>query len=360
MKRIAIISSFAWIKVANNYGALLQYYALQQYLYNKGHYAFWIKYVMRPNRYAAFKGFVRHFLKNPEIQRESFICHKSFMQYCQDYLNLSEETFTADSIKRSYPSADFYITGSDQVWGGTLAANYLTFVDDDDKKIAYAASFGKSEISIEQAEKIRPWVKSFKHVSVREESGVGICKSLGCRAEHLLDPTLLLDAEKYPHTDRIVSDKYVFSYFLNVSSLDNVRWTEIQEYAHDTNMELKVCSVQGSQYLFRYKDLVFPSPIEWLTYYRDAEMIITNTFHGTVFAIIHRRPFVCVLQSGHSAKQNTRMNSLLSMFGLSDRILKPDGRIEDIANQEINWTNVDETLSLWRYKTDRFFEFLEN
>ena len=74
--------------------------------------------------------------------------------------------------------ADYYITGSDQVWGGMLPANYLTFVNDDDKKVAYAASFGKSEISSEHAQKVKPWVKAFKHISVREESGVGICESL--------------------------------------------------------------------------------------------------------------------------------------------------------------------------------------
>lgn len=359
MKRIAIISSFSWIKIANNYGALLQYYALQQYLYHIGHYAFWIKYVLPSNKYVIFKNAVRRILKSPSIAYKSFVCHKTFMQYCKDYLNLSDDTYTKESINDSYPLADYYITGSDQVWGGMLPANYLTFVNDDDKKVAYAASFGKSEISSEHAQKIKPWVKAFKHISVREESGVGICESLGCKAEHLLDPTMLLNADEYPHTDRIISNKYVFSYFLNVSTLDNIRWTEIQEYARNANLDLKVCSVQGSQYKFNSQYLVFPNPVEWLTYYRDAELIVTNTFHGTVFAIIHHRPFVCILQKGHSAKQNTRMTSLLSMFGLENRILNDNDKIENVAMVSIDWKLVEEKLSLWRHKTDKFFNFLK-
>lgn len=358
MKRIAIISSFAWIKIANNYGALLQYYALQQYLYHKGYYAFWTKYVLSTSNYVAFKNAIRRIFQNPIIAYKSFACHKSFMRYCKDYLNLSDDTYTKESINDSYPKADYYITGSDQVWGGTLPANYLTFVTDNNKKIAYAASFGKSEISSEHAQKIKQWIKAFKHISVREESGVEICESLGCKAEHLLDPTLLLDAGAYPHRDRIISNKFVFSYFLNVSALDNIRWNEIQEYVRNANLGLKVCSVQGSQYLFDSQYLVFPNPVEWLTYYRDAELIVTNTFHGTVFAIIHHKPFVCILQTGQSAKQNTRMTSLLSMFDLDNRILEDNNKIENVASMPIDWKHVEERLSLWRNKTDKFFNFL--
>lgn len=358
MRRIAIISSFAWIKVANNYGALLQYFALQQYLYNKGHYAFWIRYVLPTNLFRMLINAIRTVLKNPTIAFNTYLCHRSFLAYCKDYLNLSEDKFTEHSLYESYPLADYYITGSDQVWGGTIPANYLCFVKDNHKRIAYAASFGRADISTEQLKIVAPWIKSFSHISVRESSGVDICKAIGCKAEHLLDPTLLIDSNKYPHTNRIVRNNYIFAYFLNVKSLNDIQWQSIIDYAKQKSIELKVCAVQGSQYKFNKKYLVFPSPVEWLTYYRDAELIITNTFHGTVFAIIHHKPFVCILQTGGSAKQNTRMTSLLNMFDLSNRVLDNDKCIEDVAKETINWSQVDDILSKWRNRTDDFFKFL--
>lgn len=358
MKRIAIISSFAWIKVANNYGALLQYYALQQYLYNKGHYAFWIRYVLPTNTISTLKNIIKMVLKSPSVALNTYLCHRSFLKYCKEYLNLSEDKYTEHSLDETYPHADYYITGSDQVWGGTIPANYLCFVKDNHKKIAYAASFGRADIDKEQLEFVAPWIKSFSHISVRESSGMDICESIGCKAEHLLDPTLLIDSNKYPHTNRIVKGNYIFAYFLNIRKLDDIQWQSIVDYSDLKRMEIKVCAVQGSQYQFSKKYLVYPSPVEWLTYYRDAELIITNTFHGTVFAIIHHKPFVCILQSGGSAKQNTRMISLLNMFDLSNRVLESDICIEDVAKEAINWRHVDDILSKWRNKTDDFFKFL--
>mgnify|MGYP006982206246 FL=1 len=85
----------------------------------------------------------------------------SFMKFCKDYLNMSENVYTELSDATSYPLADYYITGSDQVWGGTQPKCFLSFVRDDKKKISYAASFGKGEITKEHLETITPWVKNF-------------------------------------------------------------------------------------------------------------------------------------------------------------------------------------------------------
>ena len=360
MKKIAVISSFGFIKIANNYGALLQYYALQQYLYNKGHYVFWIRYLLNTSKFVMVKMGVKQLLKNPILSICSLFCHKSFLNFCHDYLNLSNDSYSLKKLNDTYPLADYYITGSDQVWGGVDPANYLTFVDNDDKKIAYAASFGKDYIESIQSETIRPWIKSFKHISVREKSGVDICNSLGVSAVHLLDPTFLISVDRYPHlNDKKYKANFIFCYFLNFESTKSIRWDEIKNFAHGKEMTLKVCAVQGTQYKFKFKNLVFPSPIEWLTYYRDAEFIITNTFHGTVFAIIHHKPFVCILQTGSSAKQNTRLISLLSMLNLSDRVLNSTNTFELIFNKIIDWEYVEQILDEWRKKTDDFFEFLK-
>lgn len=101
-------------------------------------------------------------------------------------------------LKEMYLFADFYITGSDQVWGGILKPNFLCFVSDRKQKIAFAASFGRKELSENQEEKgVSNWLKSFGNISVREKEGVEICKSLGIDAVQILDPTFLLSKYDY-------------------------------------------------------------------------------------------------------------------------------------------------------------------
>ena len=360
MNRIAVISSWAWIKVANNYGALLQYYALQQYLTRKNNYVFWIKWEF----YKRWKGTrldnVKLLLRHLLIYLSSYRCHRTFLKFCRDYLNMSVQTYTEESEADSYPIADYYITGSDQVWGGTQPECFLSFVNDNSKKIAYAASFGKGEITQEHFEKIAPWIRQFAHVSIREENGIEICRRMKVEATHLLDPTFLLDEDDYPHRQLYIKNPYIFAYLLNVGSKNDVHWYELKDYALKTNCDLKVCAVQGSEYLFCNKDLVYPSPTEWLSYYKQARCVVTNTFHGTVFAIIHHKPFLCILQRGSSANQNTRMSSLLSTLGLEDRILNCEDSIEVSINRPINWQKVSTLITDWRKKSDAFLNFLND
>ena len=88
--------------------------------------------------------------------------------------------------------------------------------------------------------------------------------------------------------------------------------------------------------------------------------VVTNTFHGTVFAIIHHKPFLCILQRGSSANQNTRMSSLLSTLGLEDRILNCEDSIEVSINRPINWQKVSTLITDWRKKSDAFLNFLND
>lgn len=359
MRRIAIISSYAWIKVANNYGALLQYYALQQYLNRKGYYAFWIRFELyNTSLKNTIVGSFKKLLKAPLVYLYTCRCHRTFMRFCSDYLNMSEQTFSIYSDSKSYPMADYYITGSDQVWGGCQPECFLSFVSDNSKKIAYAASFGKDEITQDHLDIITPWVRQFAKVSVREDKGVEICRRMEVEAHHLLDPTLLIDEDAYPHRDRIFSRPYIFAYLLNLKSKEDIRWNELKEFSTSCDHELKLCVVQGTQYLFNHCDLVYPDPIEWLTMYKYSECIVTNTFHGTIFAIIHRKPFLCILQNGISANQNVRMKSLLNVLGLDERILSQHDNIKEAMKRPIYWDDVFSRLESWRLRTDTFFSFL--
>lgn len=358
----AIVSSYAYIVDHNNFGSLFQYYALQQYLKSLGVTAYWIRYVF-PHlaRYKSlFKKFVQALFHGYDV---IFFLHylrtqATFRSYIRTYCNVSKRKY--DSIielKRNVPVADIYITGSDQVWGGCLEPNYLTFVPRGKRKIAYAVSFGTRNITPEHAANIRNWVEDFDFVSVRESSGVEICRNLGVKARHLLDPTLLIDDNDYIAFEAKRKEKaqYAFCYFINEPNVENLCLQDIIDYCASEQFKLKVSCVGETeaviprQYRFQF------SPESWLNHYKYAECVFTNTFHGTAFCIIFRRPFCVLLQKGKTEKQNERIYSLLDMFDLKDRILNYDNSVSSIMSREIDWDMVEDKKRALRLKVDHFW-----
>lgn len=353
--KIGVISSYACVRSANNYGALLQYFALQCYLLRRGHEPYWIKSVLPQS---SLRLFARH-MKNYRSLRlvgAFYKCHKTFEDFQRRYLLVTHREYQGNAdLSKDCPLADFYITGSDQVWGADLKENYLCFVTDCKQKIAYAASFGRDQIDSIQMATITPWIRDFAHVSVREASGVDICRSMGVNALHLLDPTLLIDADAYPGEKFSGMKNLLTCYFLNVTDIRLIRLDEIRKYAADEGLKPLIMSCQYSERFFNKSELEMPSPEKFLQNYRDAKCVVTNTFHGTVFAIIFRKQFATILQSGASSKQNTRMLSLLEMFGLEERIWVGDSKLADIMVKPINWSDVELRLEAYQRNTDQFF-----
>lgn len=359
--KVAVISSYAWIIRANNYGALLQYYALQQYLRKRGHHVYWIRCLSggRELRYSTITYF-KSLLKGELFYYKNAIsCHEAFMNFVGRFLSLSESQYeNNEDLSQNPPMADIYITGSDQVWGGVLKENYLRFVNDNSKKVSYAASFGTSSKPESQLRIIKPWLQVFRAISVREASGLDICKSMGIEAKLLIDPTLLLDRSEYP-TMKLDLPDYIFCYFLNVKDLESIRWKELKDFAKSKNCELKICAVQGSEKFFPKEYLVNLSPEEWLGYYKYAKFVVTNSFHGTAFSIIFQKKFGVILQQGNSKAQNTRMENILAMFDLKKRFIAPTDNIEKIMNGDIDWNDVELKIQEQRLRSDTYFRSLK-
>lgn len=358
--KIGVISSYACVHTANNYGALLQYYALQEYLKGRGHDVFWIRSILPQSRIRVFLRHLKNY-KSFRLIRNFYKCHSGFLDFQKKFLNVSYREYKGNKdLLIDCPSADFYITGSDQVWGSTLKENYLRFVKDSSKKIAYAASFGCDSLEVNHAKVVMPWINEFKAISVREISGVNICeKFLGRRVVHLLDPTLLIDASHYPISSSSCNTvDLLYCYFLNVTNVNDLKIKEIRNLARSLGISLRIASCQYSEIFFKREELVMPTPEQWLQNYRDAKYIITNTFHGTVFAIIFRKPFITIMQTGASSSQNGRIISLLSMLGLEDRILTDDLSLCEAMLRPINWERVEKDLSLYQEKTNIFFKTL--
>ena len=210
-KKIALFSVFDVF----NYGSMLQSYALQRVLLNKGYYAPIINY----NKKEITSQFLRIFNKNlleakinsifrefyKYIDRDFYLFDvsrkKTFSSFVHDYLSLSERISTREKLLEYVSECDFALVGSDQVWNPiSLGKDYYTLniVPEYIPKISYASSFGVSSISGEDAIKTSSFLRRFDFISVREKQGLDIVSNLTDKiAKQVLDPTFLLEKNEW-------------------------------------------------------------------------------------------------------------------------------------------------------------------
>ena len=342
-----VISSYAYIEKHINYGALFQYYALERVLEDIGISAYWLKYVIQDQSISTkLKHRLRRLFcsKSKEIEKTL----ESFQKFINEYCKSSKDVYYSEKeLEKKLPVADIYITGSDQVWGGTLKPNYLCFVPTEKYKCSYAASFGKDKLSDDQIRQIKPWIDRLDKVSVREVSGVNICNNLGIQSELVLAPTLLVSPNVYPNID-VLTSVDVFGYFLNLTSKKIPSYIVIKDWINSNHLSIKISVTKET---YRYVDKQwqeFVSPIEWISNYRQAKYILTNTFHGTVFAIIFHKKFLYFPQEGEHSKQNVRITELLSNLGLANRIFDKNQDLGVQIERDIKWSEVDNKINIQR------------
>lgn len=360
-KEVCIISAYAYIVEHVNYGSLLQYYALEKELKLLGYNPYWLRFVL-PSEEESVQRKLKNVIKyiiNHEGERDRHNTLKKTMRFVSEYLNVSDCIYDEKRLDIDPPKAEAYITGSDQVWGGTLKPNYLTFVPDGKLKISYAASFGKSDISEEQLNTVAPWIKRLDYISVRETSGKGFCKKIGVDADKVLDPTLLISSNRYP-TNQSVSQnlgKFYFGYFLNVGDQQSDILKLISTFTTQKHTKMIYAGgVSNIDKLIPRESRVYLSPEEWLGMYNDAEAIFTNTFHGTVFALIYHKNFIVFLQKGKTAKQNERLYSLLQMIGLESRVYDETKEISIQLQEPIEWERVESIIAELRGNSIQFLK----
>lgn len=359
-KNISIISSYDFVKYEVNYGSVFQYYALQRFLSNRGHRVQWIRYVnKRSIKRKLIEEFHRYARGNYVSNK---ICLFKIHDFIDRYLTLTQrECSSKEEIQKECSESEFLITGSDQVWGGAIAANFLTFATDDQITLSYAASFGKKMLDQQTLDIITPWLTKIDYISVREASGQDICCHLG-RTDAILvpDPTLLIDKEDYPLKKSTKSEPYIFGYFLNISNGEAIPCWEIEKAMEERypNEKLVSCIASGTKYIppLLKRTRIYPSPERWLESYKNATAILTNSFHGTVFALVFRKPFVVFLQNGKTSEQNDRIVNLLTEFDLLDRIYEKDGDIFKILNKPIDWIKISKSMEEQREKAIKYFE----
>lgn len=358
----------------NNYGAILQNYALQEVLRRNGHcpitldweeegFPLW-KRMSYPIAFFLLrivfgKGKYPKFHYQPS-KREARIISSKTNEFISKYIVRKHILEKCDSLCTSDSKLGIkaFVVGSDQVWrpkynDGHLDDMYLSFTQGMDvKRIAYAASFGtdKWEYSQKQTDACKQLVNRFNLITVREDSAVKLCvEQFGVNSYHVLDPTMLLTRDDYEHiifqSNTSKSPGNLFYYILDPNEekllfikkiskhLDLSPFTVLPKYQKET---LTYSAVKN-----KTEDCIYPSVESWLRAYVDSEMIICDSFHGCVFSIIFNKPFWVLKNSNRG---NARFESLLRLFGLEDRLIDLHMISTIDINKTIEWTNINKAL----------------
>lgn len=358
-----------------NYGSLLQSYATQKTIKKLGHTSKIIDYVRydeRSDKIADSLLKEKKWNKNiitrlifKIIQKPNFyIMYKKFDEFRKDFLVLTDEQYgNLEELKNNSPKADIYCSGSDQIWGKIGSDEYdeayfLDFVENK-KCISYASSFGKTELNEDLKKNLGKLLEKYQKILVREESAKDILKNIGVdNVEQVLDPTLLLDKEEWIElsnkSNKKIDKKYALVYQLHNSK-------EFDEYAKnfakEKNIELYRISPSIHHITRSGKLIYMPTQYDFLKYFDNAEYILTDSFHATAFSIIFNKKFIDILPPN---KTGTRIESILNLFGIKNRILK-DYNDFDSIEEEINYEEVNQKLAIERSESiDLFKQAIEN
>lgn len=340
-----------------NYGGIIQNYALQQVLMKLGHAPLTFEHDTCYSRTRWFLRTIKHILRTLSFRNfpvypiyKGRIGNKNFIKFVLKNIKSVPVTDFTPSLTAQY-GIDAYVVGSDQVWrpafnlGPRLGNMFLDFADENVKKLSYAASFGCKEWEYTEEQELQcgKLAKRFDAISVREASGVDLCKEhFGVDATLVLDPTLLLDKEDYGKVCNDVprKEKHIFVYSLVVG--EEVL-TVAKKLSEATKLPI-VVKKAGDK--VKKEDSIE----DWFAEFRDADYVVTDSFHGMVFSIIFNKPFSIVMNPSGG---NDRYLSLLSQLGLMERIVSDE--LQAVFS-DIDWSDVNHRLTELRKAS---FEFLK-
>lgn len=302
---------------ADNHGARLQCYALVKHLQKQGHEVEVIDYrpyYMRDPRLwywpgNSIKGWAKLFLQIP-FRMRNVRRHRCFDEFSKKYIPLTRIYNNIEELRQNPPVADMYIAGSDQIWNttfpnGTDPGYYLDFGSEEIRRESFAASFATREIVPSAREFVKENLKRFDKITVREQSALKILEDLGCHGTLQEDPVFLLSAEEWNEIADGTGDgeQYVLVY-------DFYADEKIMQVAQSIAAEkgCKIYAICPMKLSYADKNFVYSGPETFVSLIKNASCVVSNSFHGTVFAMIYHVPFKVV---DRPDGLNVRMHDLL-------------------------------------------------
>ncbi|MDE6339932.1 MAG: polysaccharide pyruvyl transferase family protein, partial [Muribaculaceae bacterium] len=360
LMRIGILTN----SLGHNYGGVLQNWALQQVIKSLGHQSVSIDWRQRNAEWVYFfravvsctlrrcLGHKTEFPHSPYWKNPKFSGLRRFVEH---KINITRPLFKNKVIGYAKTNFSIVIVGSDQVWRPLyirpIEMMFLPYRKRlGMKKIAYAASFGteKNEFTGEELLTCKKLLNDFDSVSVREKSGVKQCLDYFDYkdAKLVLDPTLLIEKEDYMSLCKDIDPDdvgFVFAYILDSNETLEGKGKAL---ADKLGIPFKLLSADAS--------IVSDDTIEnWLAAFRDAKYIVTDSFHGTVFSIIFKKPFATVY---NTERGTARIDNLISIFpSISERII--DVNIHELPSEIMDFADI--TTELIRHKQSSI-EFLRS
>lgn len=372
MKKIGIITLYK----SDNPGAVLQAYALQQFIKQEGYNAEIIQYTdtkKREQKMNPVKRMLHRFwyttLKRKLLKDRKWIRVQNFIQQND---SLSVQTYNSNAeIKKHPPIYDIYITGSDQLWNDSITgaddAYFLSFAPDNAVKISYGTSSGSiKEILKNKAEKTA-LLSRYDAIAVRETDLVSTLKSeFGIKAESVLDPTLLMrpDSWKMIADQSLITreDDYILCYIMPGDRLVETGIEQIaEELARQTGYHIVRVGLKDKDRLrCRKNDIFDAGPAEFVRLIADAKCVITNSFHGSVFSINFGKNVYGVI-NGEVDGRKTRASRLISIFellGMDNRLVffseKDEGWKSHVTENQYDYENAHLKLEAEREKSTSY------
>lgn len=352
MKKIGILT----FNNSYNYGALLQAYATIKFLKLKN---FDVKFINYVNKYEHKWNKLFSYRKKLSIKDNLVILIKNIF-FGNYYYNKKSFKNFINSLPKSeklnkkrlinYNKFDILIAGSDQIWnpniyGGDMDTTFLLDFSTTSKKISFASSFGSYKLNSSEKKVFKRCLKDFSFVGVREDFGVSQIKKLGIEnVKKVCDPTMLLSSDEWrtlikSEVIESIDEPYLVVYLMS----------KYEDYANQIKKiadyySLKIVFVTFSNLKRKYVDFYAKgyTPFQFLKLIQNSNLVLTNSFHGTVFSILLNKEFINL----ENTNNPERVKTLLNHFDLSNRIIKKDDDIDKTLSKinVINYAKINEKI----------------
>lgn len=370
MQNIGIITLYR----GYNYGTSLQAYALKKVIGELGYYAtiLWTDENAHSGRDIRINKVLRmgvRMLIHPDLFKHTIEAYNrslrqplddaiksKFIEFEKKYLQVKGLPF--QKLKDFAYAADTQalVCGSDQIWsaaGANIEPLYYLQFAPQNKRVAYAPSFGASEIPAYNKALIKKYLQGFHRISVREKRGAEIVKELlGIDVPVLIDPTLLLDWNEWK--DGANNKDYILLYFLDEPSDDTIDY--IQWLADNIAAEVYALPYRFKKYeKLTFLKYITAGPEEFVSLVSDAKFVLTDSFHGTAFSINFNVPFYTFARNYGSVRQTSRITSLLQTFGLEKQYIEC---VQQVIKSvpSLDFTRSNEILTEQRKKAEKYLK----
>ncbi len=338
--KIALVTCFL-----DNCGACLQAYALADrieklsgkqceiinYTEPTGYFSYGLSDMVKESgAYVALRGLLqKSYLDGYKTEK---VRRSAFRKFRKQYLPIAQQEFkTYEELEKADLAYSHYVCGSDQVWNPTFygkcnPAYYLKFVPEDVPKTAYAPSIGINDLPDYAKADFKVLLSRFRNISVREDRGVELVKQYaGLDAQWVCDPTMLLTGQQWDKLSapRLHKKPYIFCYLFG----DSPEYKQAVAYLSEkTGLDVVIIPFSKRDLSKQYRQILKAGPSEFISLIKNAEYILTDSFHASVFSVLFRKNFFTLLRhkAGEAHGMNSRIFSLLKMLGLESRCVSPD------------------------------------